>query len=257
MQPAISVSHLSKTYSSGFAALKDVNLEIQCGEIFALLGPNGAGKTTLIKLLVGLYPPSEGQVRIGGEDIAELDPGALRARIGVLFQDFVHYHFSVQENVGLGWMPDIDDRERAKEAARLAGADETIEGLPEGYDAMLGRWFGGEELSVGQWQRLALARAFMRKSKILVLDEPTAALDAQGEHEIFERFADLKKDATAILITHRFSSVPMADRIVVLDGGRIAEVGTHAELLEADGLYARMWSLQAKSYLDAGARTPA
>ena len=138
----------------------------------------------------------------------------------------------------------------------MAGADATIEGLPGGYDAMLGRWFGGEELSVGQWQRLALARAFMRKSKILVLDEPTAALDAEGEHEIFERFAELKKDATAILITHRFSSVPMADRIVVLDDGRVVETGTHAELLAEGGLYARMWNLQAKSYLEAGVRTP-
>lgn len=255
--PSITFEDVEFRYpGSDRTALSAIDLEIRAGETIALVGPNGAGKTSLIKLLVGLYPPTRGRVLIDGEDIASLDPGELRARIGVLFQDFVHYHFTVQENVGLGWMPEIDDRARAKEAAEMAGADATIEGLPDGYGAMLGRWFGGEELSVGQWQRLALARAFMRKSKILVLDEPTAALDAEGEHEIFERFAELKKDATAILITHRFSSVPMADRIVVLDDGRVVETGTHAELLAEGGLYARMWNLQAKSYLEAGVRTP-
>lgn len=232
-------------------ALEGVDLEIAPGETIALVGPNGAGKTSLIKLLVGLYEPTEGRITMGGEDISEMDRGELRAKIGVLFQDFVHYHFTVGDNVGLGWLPDIEDTERVKAATDRAGATAVIEKLPDGDQTMLGRWFGGEELSVGQWQRLALARAFMRRSRVLILDEPTAALDAQGEHEIFERFAELEQGATAILITHRFSSVPMADRIVVLDEGRVVEVGTHQALLDEGGLYARMWSLQAESYLNA------
>ncbi|MCU0675467.1 MAG: ABC transporter ATP-binding protein/permease, partial [Myxococcota bacterium] len=187
---------------------------------------------------------------LGGEDVSTMDRGALRQRIGVIFQDFVHYHFTAADNVGLGWLPKLHDRTAIERAADEAGATEIVAKLPGGWESMLGRWFGGEQLSVGQWQRMALARAFMRRSKVLILDEPTASIDAEAEHAIFERFRELKKDATCVLITHRFGTVRMADRIVVLDGGRVAEIGTHEELMSRDGLYARMFSLQAEGYRD-------
>ena len=247
--PAIRFESVSFEYpGSSRAALVDVNLEIRPGETVALVGPNGAGKTTLVKLLVGLYRLERGRILIDDHDVSQLDRGELRRRIGVLFQDFVHYHFTAAENVGVGWLPKLDDRLAVEKAARDAGADGIIESLPSAYDTMLGRWFGGEQLSIGQWQRMALARAFMRRSKILILDEPTASIDAEGEHEIFQRFKELKDDATCILITHRFSTVRMADRIVVLDGGTIVEQGTHDELLARDGLYSRMFNLQADGY---------
>lgn len=247
--PPIKFEGISFQYpGSARPALTGVDLDIQPGETVALVGPNGAGKTTLVKLLVGLYGLKHGRIRIGDQDIADMDRGELRRRIGVLFQDFVHYHFTAAENVGLGWLPRLDDRESIENAARDAGADGIIESLPESYDTMLGRWFGGEQLSIGQWQRMALARAFMRRSKVLILDEPTASIDAEGEHEIFQRFQELKNDATCILITHRFSTVRMADRIVVLEKGRIVEEGTHEALLERDGLYAKMFNLQADGY---------
>jgi len=252
--PALHFEGVSFDYpGSERPALADIDLHIAPGETVALVGPNGAGKTTLVKLLAGLYPLDRGTIRIGDEDIASMDRGELRQRVGVLFQDFVHYHFSAAENVGLGWLPSLDDRAAIESAAEDAGAARIVESLPQGYDTKLGRWFGGEQLSIGQWQRMALARAFMRRSKVLVLDEPTAAIDAEGEHEIFQRFGELKRDATCILITHRFSTVRMADRIVVLDQGRIVEEGTHAELMARGGLYARMFDLQAEGYREAGA----
>jgi ATP-binding cassette subfamily B protein len=247
--PSLDVEHVTFRYPGvDKDALVDVSFRVTPGETVALVGPNGAGKTTLIKLLTGLHPASEGRILLDGEDVAHLERGALRSRVGVVLQDFVHYHFTAGENVGLGWLPDLDDPERLAQAARDGGAADTIEALPEKYRTMLGRWFGGEQLSGGQWQRVALARAFMRRSELLVLDEPTASIDAEGEHELFERFRSLKANRTAILVTHRFGTVRMADRIVVLDGGRVVEEGKHAELVAQGGLYARMFRMQAAGY---------
>lgn len=251
--PSLSFEHVSFRYpGSDRPCLEDVSFTVAPGETVALVGPNGAGKTTLVKLLVGLYDLSEGSIKIGDRDVREIDKGELRARVGVVFQDFVHYHFTAADNVGIGWLPSRADRAAVERAAEDAGAAEVIESLPGGYESMLGRWFGGEQLSVGQWQRMALARAFMRRSRVLILDEPTASIDAEGEHEIFERFRELERDSTAILITHRFSTVRMADRIVVLEGGRVADIGTHDELMARGGLYKRMFDLQAEGYLEAG-----
>ncbi|CAN5239328.1 ABC transporter ATP-binding protein [soil metagenome] len=236
-------------------ALDDVTLHVKAGEVVALVGPNGAGKTTLVKLLTALYRPTKGQVHVGDDDVGALDPGELRSRIGVVFQDFVHYHLTARENVGIGWEPAIDDLAAVAKASADGGATEVVASLPSGMDTMLGRWFGGEQLSVGQWQRIALSRAFMRKSGVLVLDEPTASIDAEGEYEIFERLQRLAEGRTVLLITHRFSSVRMANRIVVLDKGRVVEEGTHDVLMAKRGLYAKMFSMQAKGYLEAGDQT--
>ena len=229
-------------------SLHDVSFSIAPGETVALVGPNGAGKTTLVKLLTGLYRPTAGEILLDGVDVTTLEPAELRSRVGVIFQDFARFHLTVGENIGIGWLPDLLNREEIRRAAVAGGVDEVIQGLPEGYAQALGRWFGGEELSVGQWQRLALARAFMRRSPLLILDEPTAALDAEAEHEIFQRFQELTTGRSAILITHRFSSVRMADRIVVFEEGRVTEIGTHAELIARDRRYAHMFRLQASGY---------
>ncbi|MFP6664179.1 MAG: ABC transporter ATP-binding protein [Deltaproteobacteria bacterium] len=229
-------------------SLEEISLRIEPGETLALVGPNGAGKTTLVKLLAGLYRPSAGSILLDGVDIATMPPADLRAQVGVIFQDFVHFHFSAADNIGLGWLPEMTNREEVERAAAAGGIAQAIQALPDGYDQILGRWFGGEELSIGQWQRLALARAFMRPSPVLILDEPTAALDAEAEAEIFNRFRELTAGRTTILITHRFSSVRMADRIAVIEGGRLTELGTHEELLAHGGTYARMFRLQAAGY---------
>ena len=234
---------------SGEWALRDVDLSVRPGEKIALVGPNGAGKTTWVKLLSRLYDPTEGAILIDGIDIRELDPLELRRRIGVIFQDYVRYHVPARENIGFGQIDALDRMERIIESARKSGAHPVIENLPDGYETMLGRWFrGGHELSLGQWQKIALARAFMRDAEILVLDEPTASLDAETEYEIFRRFQELTVGKMAILISHRFSTVRMADRIVVLQEGRIAEIGSHHELLHHEGIYAHLFGLQAEGY---------
>ena len=234
---------------NGDWALRDINLTIRPGEKIALVGHNGAGKTTMIKLLSRLYDPSEGTILIDGIDIRELKPMELQKRIGVIFQDFVRYHLPVSENIGFGQIDALDDKERIIESARKSGADSVIENLPDGYDTMLGRWFhGGHELSLGQWQKIALARAFMRDAEILVLDEPTASLDAATEYEILRHFQELTEGKMAILISHRFSTVRMADRIAVIEAGHIVELGTHEELMRREGTYARLFSMQAEGY---------
>ena len=230
-------------------ALRGVNLAIRPGEKIALVGHNGAGKTTLIKLLSRLYDPTEGSILIDGIDIRDLDPLELQQRIGVIFQDFVRYHLPVRENIGFGQIDAMGDIERITAAARKSGAQAVVEELPNGYETMLGRWFhDGHELSLGQWQKVALARAFMRDAEILVLDEPTASVDARTEYEIFQNFKTLTEGKMAILISHRFSTVRMADRIAVIQEGRIAEFGTHDELLHRAGTYAELFSMQAEGY---------
>lgn len=230
-------------------ALRDVNLTIRPGEKIALVGPNGAGKTTLIKLLTRLYDPTEGQILLDGVDLRDYDLRDLRRRIGVIFQDFVRYHLAAAENVGFGQIEALTDRPRIVQAAEKSGADPLIQALPENYETVLGRWFGkGRDLSGGEWQKIALARAFMRDCEVLVLDEPTAALDAENELRVFQQFRELTADKMAVLISHRFSTVRMADQIFVIEDGHIAERGTHTELLALGGTYARLFTLQAESY---------
>jgi ATP-binding cassette subfamily B protein len=234
---------------SDMNVLRDINLHIRPGERIALVGLNGAGKTTLIKLLTRLYDPTSGQVLLDGIDLREYDLTSLHQRFGVIFQDFVRYQFTVRENIGFGQVDALDDLARIQDAANRGGASPIIENLPQDYDTMLGRrWEKGQELSGGQWQKIALARAFMRKAEVLVLDEPTSALDAEAEYEVFRRFGELIEDRIAVLISHRFSTVRMADRIVVLSAGKIIELGSHAELMQLDGAYARLFNLQAEGY---------
>ncbi|NCC33430.1 MAG: ABC transporter ATP-binding protein, partial [Chloroflexia bacterium] len=230
-------------------ALRGINLHVKPGEKIALVGANGAGKTTLIKLLTRLYDPTEGQILLDGVDLRAYNLEELRASIGVIFQDFVRYQASARDNIGFGQIEELANESRIRLAAERGGADEVIAPLPQGYDTILGRWFaGGAELSGGQWQKVALGRAFMRHSEVLVLDEPTAALDAQREYEIFQRFRELTAGRIAFLISHRFSTVRMADRIAVIEGGTITEYGTHSELMLLDGTYAHLFNLQAEGY---------
>lgn len=231
-------------------ALEHVSLHLKPGASLALVGENGSGKTTLIKLLTRLYPPTSGRILLDGQDLAEWEEGALRQRVGVIFQDFTRYQMLVGENVGAGDELYFEDEQRWREAAQKGRASEFIETLPTGYQTQLGKWFkDGRELSGGQWQKIALSRAFMRtRADILVLDEPTAAMDAQAEAEVFEHFRQLARDRITILISHRFSTVRMADQIAVLDQGRIVEQGSHEELMKLNGNYAHLFTLQARGY---------
>ncbi len=230
-------------------AVRHLSFTLHAGEVLALVGENGAGKTTLVKLLARLYDPDEGRILLDGVDLREYDIEQLRAHIGVIFQDFVRYHMSAAENIAVGRIDARDDRERIIEAARRSLADGVISGLPNGYDQVLGKRFKkGIDLSGGEWQKVAIARAYMRDADLLILDEPTAALDARSEFEVFQRFKELSAGKTAVLISHRFSTVRMADRILVLEGGQIEEVGSHEELLAAGHRYAELFELQAAGY---------
>ncbi len=229
--------------------LRNLNLNVRPGESIALVGINGAGKTTLLKLLARFYEIDGGEIAIDGIPLPEFDLSDLRRNIGVIFQDFARYALSVEDNIGFGDLKERQNLDRIQQAAVDSGATEVIAGLEQGYQTILGKIFtGGVELSGGQWQKVGLARAFMTPAQILILDEPTAAMDALTEYDLFQRFRQLTEGKMTFLVSHRFSTVRMADRIVVLDGGRITEVGSHSELMERGGLYSRMFRLQAASY---------
>lgn len=230
-------------------ALDNLSFELRPGEHIALVGENGAGKTTLVKLLCRLYDPTHGRIMLDGIDLREFDVTDLRQEISVIFQDFARYHMTAKENIGLGVAPENLNLDHCVVAAQQAGVDDVINRLPQGYDTMLGKLFdGGHELSIGEWQKVALARAFLRNSQILIMDEPTSAMDAKAEAELFERFHQLAKGRMAILISHRLSTVKMADRILVINHGNLVECGTHQELVSKKGTYAELFETQAQHY---------
>ncbi|WP_216690013.1 ABC transporter ATP-binding protein [Hymenobacter siberiensis] len=230
-------------------AIRNLSFKLQAGEKLALVGENGAGKTTLVKLLARLYDPSEGRILLDGHDLREYDPAELRQEIGVIFQDFVRFQLPAGQNLAVGRIEERDNRPRIETAAHQSLADTVIAKLPGGYDQMIGRRFnGGVDLSGGEWQKIALGRAYMRDAQLLILDEPTAALDARAEYEVFQRFKELTQGKTAVLISHRFSTVRMADRILVIENGQFVEIGSHEELLAKGGRYAELFQLQAAGY---------
>ena len=230
-------------------AVRHLSFTLEAGERIALVGENGAGKTTLVKLLARLYDPDEGRILLDGVDLRDYDLGSLRTNIGVIFQDFVRYDFVMKENIGVSQIERLEDEARIREAAQRSLADAVAGRLEHGYDQMLGRRFdGGVDLSGGEWQKVALGRAYMRDAQVLILDEPTASLDARAEYEVFLRFAELTKGRMAVLISHRFSTVRMAERILVLQGGELIDQGTHDELVARGGLYAELFGLQAAGY---------
>ncbi|MEO1438448.1 MAG: ABC transporter ATP-binding protein, partial [Bacteroidota bacterium] len=231
-------------------AIKNLSFHLQAGEKLALVGENGAGKTTLVKLLARLYEPTEGRILIDGINVHEYDLGDLRAQIGIIFQDYIRFQMTARENIAIGQIQQLEDVPRIKTAAVKSLADTVVEELPGEYEQMLGRRFDNAvDLSGGQWQKIALARAYMRDAQLLILDEPTSALDARAEHEVFQRFSDLITGKSAVLISHRFSTVRMADRIMFLEQGQLKELGSHEELLAMNGKYAELFHLQAQGYL--------
>ncbi len=230
-------------------AVRHLSFTLQAGEVLALVGENGAGKTTLVKLLARLYDPDEGRILLDGVDLREYDLDQLRANLGVIFQDFVRYNLTARDNIAVGRIEAREDLPRIERAAQRSLADGVVERLPGGYEQQIGKRFrGGVELSGGEWQKVAIARAYMRDAQVLILDEPTAALDARSEYGVFQRFKELSHGKTAVLISHRFSSVRMADRILVLAEGKAEAMGTHEELLAAGGRYAELFELQAEGY---------
>ncbi len=241
--------NVSFAYPNGREVLSGVSFKLSPGERIALVGENGQGKTTIVKLLTRLYDPSAGQILLDGKDLRDYDLDDLWSEIGVIFQDFMRYDLTASENIAMGRIEERDNIFRIRAAAQKSLAEEVIRKLPNGYVQQLGtRFDGGTDLSGGEWQKLALARAYLREAQVLVLDEPTASLDARSEHEVFERFAELTRGKMAMLISHRFSTVRMADRIFVLQGGRIAEEGPHDQLMQSGGRYAEMFEMQAASY---------
>ena len=230
-------------------AVRQLSFTLMAGEVVALVGENGAGKTTLVKLLTRLYDPDEGRILLDGHDLREYDLDELRGSMGVIFQDFVRYNFTARDNIAVGRVSAQHDQARIERAARSSQADDVIAGLAAGYDQRIGKRFkNGVELSGGEWQKIAIARAYMREAEVLILDEPTAALDARAEFEVFQRFKELSRGKTAVLISHRFSSVRMADRIFVLADGKLEAAGTHEELVSKPGLYSELFELQAAGY---------
>jgi ATP-binding cassette subfamily B protein len=250
IQEGIVFEHVSFQYPTGNKmVLEDISLSIAPGEVVALVGENGSGKTTLIKLLCRLYDPADGTITLDGIDLRQFETRALRREISVIFQDYAQYYLTARENIWFGNIELPPDHEEIATAARYAGADDLITRLPKGYETILGKWFkDGEELSVGEWQKVALARAFLRDAQMIVLDEPTSCLDAKAEYEVFKGFRKLLEGRAAILISHRFSTVRMADRIFVLEDGSIAESGPHEELVQLGGKYAHLFEKQAQSY---------
>ncbi|MGY2133449.1 ABC transporter ATP-binding protein [Hymenobacter sp. HD11105] len=238
-----------KYRNAGKWAIRNLSFTLKAGEKLALVGENGAGKTTLVKLLARLYDPTEGRILLDGYDLREYDPAELRQEIGVIFQDFVRFQLSAGQNLAVGRIEEKENQDRIQSAAAQSLADTVVQKLPGGYDQIIGRRFaGGVDLSGGEWQKIALGRAYMRDAQLLILDEPTAALDARAEHEVFQRFADLTKGKTAVLISHRFSTVRMADCILVIENGEFVEIGSHQDLLARGGRYAELFALQAAGY---------
>ena len=238
-----------KYANADYWANRHLNFTLRAGEKLALVGENGAGKTTLVKLLSRLYDPNEGRILLDGYDLKEYDLADLRKNIGVIFQDFLRYQMVASQNIAVGDVAEQHNTLLIVSSAEQSLANTVIEKLPAKYNQQLGRRFNnGVELSGGEWQKIALARAYMKDAQLLILDEPTAALDARAEYEVFQRFADLTKGKTAVLISHRFSTVRMADRILVLNKGELEEIGSHEELLQKNGRYAELFLLQAKGY---------